>query len=286
MWKSNKVIGDTMKRIIGLALPLMIVLSAVSCSVGSPNAPFNQEASLSESTIISSEKGEEINRESDPSYGGEETSTLNGEESSSIEIEVDGTKYRNGFLPGLSLTYDEGNTQLVQSEALGECYLVKQGNKQFLVCNSNDGKTSAENVYCKSSDWKSYRSFYSSAENYDITVSKITNGKEKITDIKDVNLIKLIDLISFCDRNRYDDFSSTVPKAAYAVAYKLADSPKYRISINSKDGLVLGKSSDLMIISEKISLIYHIIMSENKALIIDIPSDLNKYFMNVLKNET
>ena len=276
-----------MKKIILFLLAIIMAFQTTACSKKVNDANNNSVGKTTDSDdLFRNDEPYQSASNKNSEIKDSKTEKADWNMASTNEIEIKGIKYRNSFTENYTLIADVGEMKLVESNKESKYYSYDSKHKSFLIKDSGNSNISSDHVYCKSSDWKKYRSYYSDVKNYSVSLTAYdTNSEEKTYHIIDADLCKINDLIAFCKANKYDEQSFAIPDNTHSVSGSVFESSQYRITVKSNDGLFIANTPKLVLYKGKISLNYYTVMSEDKTILIDLPTKLEEYFLLLLKTQ-
>lgn len=200
-------------------------------------------------------------------------------------IKVKGVVYRNKFQGDLILQNLKYSEEVVLQNTIGKFHRV-EGTKYDLLYNANSEVTGApESVYCRDDQWQELKKYYADSNNFTYQcVVKIDNNSSETIDVDKIDIVKLNELLAFCNENKYEPNSFAETSKARAVSTSSLGDKTYRFKMSSKDGLFSADAKSFSIVDNTLVYRYYEVMSENKTLIIEVPKDLSDYFISVISN--
>ncbi len=200
-------------------------------------------------------------------------------------IKVNGIIYRNKFQGDLILQNLKYSEEVVLQNTVGKFHRI-EGTKYDLLYNANSEVTGAsESVYCRNDQWQELKKYYSNSNNFTYQcIVKADNNSSETIDVNKIDIVKLNELLVFCNENKYEpnSFAETSNRTAFLTS-SLGDKT-YRFKMSSKDGLFSADAKSFSIVDNTLVYRYYEVMSENKTLIIEVPQDLSEYFVSVISN--
>ena len=202
-------------------------------------------------------------------------------------IMVDGVLYRNKFQGDLTLRNLKYGDEAILKDTTGQYHRI-EGTKYDLLYNVNSEVVGApESVYCRDEQWQELKKYYSDSNNFTYQCVVKTNGVSTETfDVEKLDIVKLNELLAYCEENEYDpnDFAGT--KNAKAVSTSSLGDRAYRFKMSSNDGLFSVDAKSFSILDNVLVYRYYEVMPEDKTLIINVPKELSDYFVSIITNLT
>lgn len=200
-------------------------------------------------------------------------------------IKVNGVVYRNKFQGDLILQNLKYSEEVVLRNTVGQFHRV-EGTKYDLLYNANSEVTGApESVYCRDDQWQELKKFYSDANNFTYQcIVKADNNASETVDVNKMDIVKLNELLAFCNENKYEPNSFAETSKTKAVSTSSLGDKTYRFKISSNDGLFSADAESFSIVDNTLVYRYYEVMSENKTLIVEVPKDLSDCFVSVISN--
>ena len=200
-------------------------------------------------------------------------------------IKVNGIIYRNKFQGDLILQNLKYSEEAVLQNTVGKFHRI-EGTKYDLLYNTNSEVSGvAKSVYCRDDQWQELKKLYADSNNftYQCIIKADDNSGETI-DVDKIDIVKLNELLVFCNENKYEPNSFAETSKARAVSTSILGDKTYRFKMSSKDGLFSADAKSFSIVGNTLVYRYYEVMSENKTLIIEVPQDLSDYFVSVISN--
>lgn len=200
-------------------------------------------------------------------------------------IKVNGVVYRNKFQGDLILQNLKYSEDVVLQNTIGKFHRI-EGTKYDLLYNANSEATGTPgSVYCRDNQWQELKKYYSNSNNFTYQcVVKIDNNASETIDVDKIDIVKLNELLLFCNENKYEANSFAETSNRTAVSTSSLGDKTYRFKMSSKDGLFSADAKSFSIVDNTLVYRYYEVMSENKTLIIEVPQDLSEYFVSVISN--
>ena len=200
-------------------------------------------------------------------------------------IMVDGVLYRNKFQGDLILRNPEYSDEAVLKDTTGQYHRI-EGNKYDLLYNVNSEVVGTpESVYCRDEQWQELKKYYSDSNNFTYQCVVKTNGVSTETiDVDKMDIVKLNELLAFCEENSYDPNNFAGTKNTKAVSTSSLGDRAYRFKMSSNDGLFSVDAKSFSILDNVLVYRYYEIMPEDKTLIVDVPKELSDYFVSIITN--
>ena len=200
-------------------------------------------------------------------------------------IEVNGIIYRNKFQGDLILQNLKYSEEVVLKNTVGQFHRVEE-TKYDLLYNANSEVSGApESVYCRDNQWQELKKYYSNSNNFTYQcIVKADNNSSETIDVNKIDIVKLNELLVFCNENKYEPNSFAETSNRTAVSTSSLGDKTYRFKMSSKDGLFSADAKSFSIVDNTLVYRYYEVMSENKTLIIEVPKALSDYFVSVISN--
>lgn len=200
-------------------------------------------------------------------------------------IKVNGIIYRNKFQGDLILQNLKYSEEAVLQNTIGKFHRV-EGTKYDLLYNANSEVTGApESVYCHDDQWQDLKKYYADSNNFTYQcIVKDDNNSFETFDVSKLDIIKLNELLAFCNENKYEPNSFAETSNTRAVSTSSLGDKTYRFKTSSNDGLFSVDAESFSIVDNTLVYRYYEVMSENKTLIVEVPKDLSDYFVSVISN--
>lgn len=200
-------------------------------------------------------------------------------------IKVNGIVYRNQFQGDLILQNLKYSEEAVRQNTIGKFHRV-EGTKYDLLYNVNSEVMGApESVYCRDDQWQELKKHYADSNNFTYQcVVKADNNSVETIDVDKIDIVKLNELLAFCNENKYEPNSFAETSNTRAVSTSSLGGKTYRFKMSSKDGLFSADAKSFSIVDNTLVYRYYEVMSENKTLIVEVPKDLSDYFVSVISN--
>ncbi len=198
-------------------------------------------------------------------------------------IKVNGVVYRNKFQGDLILQNLKYSEEAVLQNTIGKFHRI-EGTKYDLLYNANSEVSGApESVYCRDGQWQELKKLYADSNNftYQCIIKADDNSAETI-DVDKIDIVKLNELLSFCNENKYEPNSFAETSHRTAVSTLSLGDKTYHFKISSNDGLFSADAKSFSIVDNTLVYRYYEVMSENKTLIVKVPKDLSDYFVSVI----
>lgn len=198
-------------------------------------------------------------------------------------IKVNGVVYRNKFQGDLIFQNLKYSEEVVLQNTIGKFHRI-EGTKYDLLYNANSEVTGApESVYCRDDQWQELKKYYSDSNNFTYQcIVKADNNSVETIDVNKMDIVKLNELLAFCNENKHEPNSFAETSNRTAVSTSSLGDKTYRFKISSKDGLFSADAKSFSIVDNTLVYRYYEVMSENKTLIIEVPKDLSDYFVSVI----
>lgn len=200
-------------------------------------------------------------------------------------IKINGIVYRNKFQGDLILQNLKYSEEVVLQNTIGKFHRI-EGTKLDLLYNANSEVTGApESVYCRDDQWQELEKYYSNSNNFTYQcIVKTDNNSAETIDVSKMDIVKLNELLAFCNENKYEPNSFAETSNRTAVSTSSLGDKTYRFKMSSKDGLFSADAKSFSIVDNTLVFRYYEVMSENKTLIVEVPKDLSEYFVSVISN--
>lgn len=260
--------GHCMKK-IKILISCIFLLLLASCSIApSENSISNDESTTSESDVVS------------------ETWKQNEALVDTNTVTINGVVYRNRFQGDLILREPKYGSESVFENEFGRFFRIVDKSDYDLIYNENSDVIGApESIYCRDDQWRELNTYYSDTNNFTYQCIAKQKGKEfKTYIINEMDIVKLNELVDFCEKNSYDPFSFSNSKNIRTVSTSSLGDTEYRFGMNSNDGLFSSGAASFFILDDKLVLEYYSLMSEEKTLIVDLPEELNQYFTTIINS--
>ncbi len=202
-------------------------------------------------------------------------------------IMVNGVLYRNKFQGDLILRNPKYGDEAILKDTTGQYHRIG-GTKYDLLYNINSEVVGApESVYCRDEQWQELKKYYSDSNNFTYQCVIKTNGVSTETiDVDKMEIVKLNELLAFCEENSYDPNNFAGTKNAKAVSTSSLGDKAYRFKMSSNDGLFSVDAKSFSTLDNALVYRYYEVMPEDKTLIIDVPKELSDYFVSIITNLT
>lgn len=254
-----KIIKHTLVCIIAL-----LMLSSCTTNPSDADTTSTTSTSLNDSIVV-----EEYNEDT----------------ADTTAIKFNGAVYRNKFQGDLILQNLKYSEEVLLQNTVGKFHRI-EGTKYDLLYNVNSEVMGAqESVYCRDDQWQELKKYYSNSNNFTYQcIVKTDNNSAEIIDVSKMDIVKLNELLAFCNENKYEpnSFAETFNRTAVSTS-SLGDKT-YRFKMSSKDGLFSADAKSFSIVDNTLVYRYYEVMSENKTLIVEVPRDLSDYFISVISN--
>lgn len=200
-------------------------------------------------------------------------------------IKVNGVVYRNKFQGDLIFQNLKYSEEVVLQNTVGKFHRI-EGTKYDLLYNANSEVTGAsESVYCRNDQWQELKKYYSDSNNFTFQcIVKNDNHSVETIDVDKIDIVKLNELLVFCNEKKYEPNSFAESSKARVVSTSSLGDKTYRFKMSSKDGLFSADAKSFSIVDNTLVYRYYEVMSENKTLIVEVPKDLSDYFISVISN--
>lgn len=200
-------------------------------------------------------------------------------------IKVNGIIYRNKFQGDLILQNLKYSEEVVLQNTVGKFHRI-EGTKYDLLYNANSEVTGApESVYCRDDQWQELKKYYAESNNFTYQcIVKNDNHSVEPIDVDKIDIVKLNELLVFCNENKYEPNSFAKTSKTKAVSTSSLGNKTYCFKISSNDGLFSADAESFSIVDSTLVYRYYEVMSENNTLIIEVPQDLSEYFVSVISN--
>lgn len=200
-------------------------------------------------------------------------------------IKVNGVVYRNKFQGDLILQNLKYSEEVVLKNTVGQFHRI-EGTKYDLLYNVNSEVMGAqESVYCRDDQWQELKKYYADSNNFTYQcIVKMDNNSSETIDVDKIDIVKLNELLVFCNENKYEPNSFAETSKSRAVSTSSLGDKTYRFKMSSKDGLFSADAKSFSIVDNTLVYRYYEVMSENKTLIIEVPQYLSDYFVSVISN--
>lgn len=253
-----------MKFKIALVVCLLVFLSSCGSNLSKPDTAKSITTSTNDSIVV-----EEYNEDT----------------ADTTAIKVNGIINRNKFQGDLILQNLKYSEEVVLQNTIGKFHRV-EGTKYDLLYNANSEVTGAsESVYCRDDQWQELKKYYSDSNNFTYQcIVKNDNHSVEPIDVDKIDIVKLNELLVFCNENKYEPNSFAKTSKTKAVSTSSIGNKTYCLKISSNDGLFSADAESFSIVDSTLVYRYYEVMSENKTLIIEVPQDLSEYFVSVISN--
>lgn len=214
-----------------------------------------------------------------------ETGAYNASTAETDTITVNGVVYRNRFQGDLIFADPQYEKTPVIENGNGRFFRIT-GTDYDMLYNVNSREIGApDSLYCRDDEWQELHAYYSNPKNfkYSCIVEQRGSGLKSYA-LDEIDLVKLKELVAFCEENSYDPMSFGKGNTR-SISSAVSDQPKYRFGMNSNDGLFSFGAAEFFIIEDKLALEYYTNMREEKTLIVDVPDELGQYFVSIVKGE-
>lgn len=200
-------------------------------------------------------------------------------------IKINGIVYRNKFQGDLILQNLKYSEEVVLQNTIGKFHRI-EGTKLDLLYNANSEVSGApESVYCRDNQWQELKKYYSDSNNFTYQcIVKADNNSSETIDVNKIDIVKLNELLVFCNENKYEPNSFAESSNTRAVSTSSLGDKTYRFKMSSKDGLFSADAESFSIVDNTLVYRYYEVMPENKTLIVEVPQDLSEYFVSVISN--
>ena len=200
-------------------------------------------------------------------------------------IMVNGVLYRNKFQGDLILRNPTYSEEPVLKDTTGQYHRIA-GPKYYLLYNVNSEVVGApESVYCRDEQWQELKKYYSDSNNFTYQCIVKTDGvSSKTVEVDKMDIVKLNELLSFCEENAYNPNDFAGENNTKAVSTSSLGDKSYRFKMSSNDGLFSADAKSFSIVDNTLVYRYYEVMPEDKTLIIDVPKDLSDYFVSIIRN--
>ena len=200
-------------------------------------------------------------------------------------ITVDGVLYRNKFQGDLILRNPKYGAEPVLSDSTGQYYRLEGTDHDLIYNASGENKGTAENIYCRDIQWSELNNYYSTSSNFVYRcVVRTTGSAAQTVDVDKMDIVKLNELVKFCETNAYKSNDFTESEFMKSVSSTSLGDKTYRFVMSSNDGLFSANAREFCLYEGSLVYKYREIMSENKTLIIELPEELNQYFSSVINS--
>ena len=180
-------------------------------------------------------------------------------------IKVNGIIYRNKFQGDLILQNLKYSEEVVLQNTIGKFHRI-EGTKYDLLYNANSEVMGAqESVYCRDDQWQELKKYYADSNNFTYQcIVKMDNNSSEIIDVDKIDIVKLNELLVFCNEKKYDPNSFAETSKTKAVSTSSLGDKAYRFKMSSNDGLFSVDAKFFSIFSQKIYfLVFPIILDEH-----------------------
>ena len=202
-------------------------------------------------------------------------------------IMVDGVLYRNKFQGDLILRNPKYGDEAVLKDTTGQYHRIEETKYDLLYNVNSEVSGAPESVYCRDDQWQELKKYYSDSNNFTYQCIVKTNGVSSETiDVDKMDIVKLNELLAFCEENAYDPNAFAGTNNTKAVSTSSLGDKAYRFKMSSNDGLFSVDAKSFSIVEDKLVYRYYEVMPEDKTLIVDIPKDLSDYFVSIITNLT
>ncbi len=200
-------------------------------------------------------------------------------------IKFNGAVYRNKFQGDLMLQNLKYSEEVVLQNTIGKFHRI-EATKYDLLYNVNSEVTGAsESVYCRDDQWQELKKYYSDSNNFTYQcIVKNDNHSVEPIDVDKIDIVKLNELLLFCNENKYEPNSFAEASNTRAVSTSSLGDKTYRFKMSSKDVLFSADAESFSIVDNTLVYRYYEVMPENKTLIVEVPQDLSEYFVSVISN--
>lgn len=200
-------------------------------------------------------------------------------------IKVNGVVYRNKFQGDLILQNLKYSEEVVLKNTVGQFHRVEETKYDLLYNTNSEVSGVAKSVYCRDDQWQELKKLYADSNNftYQCIIKADDNSGETI-DVDKIDIVKLNELLVFCNENKYEPNSFAETSNTRAVSTSSLGDKTYRFKTSSNDGLFSVDAESFSIVDNTLVYRYYEVMSENKTLIVEVPKDLSDYFVSVISN--
>lgn len=200
-------------------------------------------------------------------------------------IMVDGILYRNMFQGDLILRNPKYGKNAVLKDTTGHYYRLEETEYDLLYNANAEVVGAPESVYCRDEQWQELKKYYSDSNNFTYQCIIKTNGVSSETvDVDKMDIVKLNELLVFCEENAYDPNAFAGTNNTKAVSTSSLGDKTYRFKISSNDGLFSVDAKFFSILDNALVYRYYEVMPEDKTLIIDVPKELSDYFISIISS--
>ncbi len=200
-------------------------------------------------------------------------------------IMVDGVLYRNKFQGDLILRNPKYNDEAVLKDTTGQYHRIEETKYDLLYNVNSEVSGAPESVYCRDDQWQELKRYYSDSNNFTYQCIIKTNGVSSETiDVDKMDIVKLNELLAFCEENAYDPNAFAGTNNTKAVSTSSLGDKAYRFKMSSNDGLFSVDAKSFSILDNALVYRYYEVMPEDKTLIIDVPKELSEYFISLINN--
>ncbi len=202
-------------------------------------------------------------------------------------IMVDGVLYRNKFQGDLILRNPQYGDEAVLKDTTGQYHRIEETKYDLLYNVNSEVSGAPESVYCRDDQWQELKKYYSDSKNFTYQCIIKTNGVSSETiDVDKMDIVKLNELLAFCEENAYDPNSFAGTNNTKAVSTSSLGDKTYRFKMSSNDGLFSVDAKSFSIVEDKLVYRYYEVMPEDKTLIVDVPKELSDYFISVINDSS
>lgn len=200
-------------------------------------------------------------------------------------IKVNGIIYRNKFQGDLILQNLKYSEEVVLQNTIGKFHRIEETKYDLLYNANSEVKGAPESVYCRDDQWQELKKYYADSNNFTYQcIVKMDNNSSETIDVDKIDIVKLNELLLFCNENKYEPNSFAETSKSRAVSTSSLGDKTYRFKMSSKDGLFSADAESFSIVDNTLVYRYYEVMSENKTLIVEVPKDLSEYFVSVISN--
>ncbi len=202
-------------------------------------------------------------------------------------IMVDGVLYRNKFQGDLILRNPQYGDEAVLKDTTGQYHRIEETKYDLLYNVNLEVSGAPESVYCRDDQWQELKKYYSDSNNFTYQCIIKTNGVSSETiDVDKMDIVKLNELLAFCEENAYDPNAFAGTNNAKAVSTSSLGDKAYRFKMSSNDGLFSVDAKSFSILDNTLVYRYYEVMPEDKTLIVVVPKDLSDYFVSIITSLT
>ena len=202
-------------------------------------------------------------------------------------IMVDGVLYRNKFQGDLILRNPKYGDEAVLKDTTGQYHRIEETKYDLLYNVNSEVSGAPESVYCRDDQWQELKKYYSDSNNFTYQCIIKTNGVSSETvDVDKMDIVKLNELLAFCEENAYDPNAFAGTNNTKAVSTSSLGDKAYRFKMSSNDGLFSVDAKSFSILDNTLVYRYYEVMPEDKTLIVVVPKDLSDYFVSIITSLT